>query len=110
MNEELIDKANEIGFVSQVIGKSVFSEVSQKPFYYLWMCELQHFLRNKYNIEVYVESMWEDLYYGKICYASWVLYSKEDMLLGLEDEYPEVYHTYDEALEKGLLEGLEEIK
>ena len=56
MKEKLISLAKEKGFESTVIGKSATAKYSKKPFYYLWLCELQRWLRAEHNIHVYIAS------------------------------------------------------
>jgi hypothetical protein len=50
MKEQLIQLAKDKGFVSHIIGKSVSAEHTIKDFYYLWLCELQKWLRDTHHI------------------------------------------------------------
>ena len=61
MKEELIEIATKKGFSSNVIGKSVGSIYSTKDFYYLWMCELQKWLRKVHDNEVFAKSEYKNL-------------------------------------------------
>lgn len=101
MKRELILLAKEKGFISPVIGKSVEAEWSNKPFYYLWMCELQEWLRDVYDIWVIVdfEDDSEELY----------VYARNKNGNHLFDIYKNNF-SYKEMLEIGLYEALNLIK
>ena len=57
--EEIIKKASDLGFKSPIIGKSVNS-TQDKPFYYLWLCELKLWLLLEYNLLIEIE--WDSAY------------------------------------------------
>lgn len=70
-------------------------------YYYLWLCELQKWLREVHKIVV--ESIVFDkgfLENDKFCYQWRVYDNTEDWFTGLE------FKTYEEALEVGLQEAL----
>ena len=67
---------------------------------YLWMCELQKWLREVHNIHITVTSISQE---------SWQYHiQKPKDKLG--DNYNEDYENYEEALEDGLQEALKLIK
>lgn len=102
MKEEIIKKSKSLGFISKVFSEA---EITSELDYYLWMCELQKWLREKHNIDVYVvpngsrnKSINENLYHP---------------ILWLKDEYQSELHyekKYELALEKVLFEALKLIK
>jgi hypothetical protein len=117
MKEQLISLAKEKEFESSVIGKSVNAKYSSKPFYYLWMCELQKWLREVHSIDVV---MGPERYKTGVNYMvqaqKWDLNVDEDSHYNFvvkgsywfndNNEYP----TYEDALEKGLQEALKLIE
>lgn len=66
---------------------------------YLWMCELQRWLREKCNIDIYINSY--NGYYATLEYN--LINKSSSKTLGLES-------TYEEALEEELYRALELIK
>ena len=100
MKEQLIILAKEKGFISEIIGKSVDSKYSKKDFYYLWMCELQKWLRETYQINILICP-------SKLGYW-WQIYDEkeEDSIDDTTDTY---YKIYEKALEKVLLKILTEL-
>ena len=101
MKKQLIELANDKGFKSPVIGKSVESEVSNKPFYFLWMCELQKWLIDECNVIVLVERLESQLEESENKYYP-IIWRGEDT--------SGYYDDYDDALEQGLLEALRKYK
>ena len=112
MKEELIQLAKEKRFISGIIGKSVESKHSTKDFYYLWMCELQKWLREEHNWHIIIFTDDGDLEYDNVRYYFEVRYIipsfKEEDKDSLVSE--EGYKTYELALEVALLEALQLIK
>lgn len=73
---------------------------------YLWMCELQKWLREEHNISIYLEPFWETLEDCKDRnkrpeFAPWVIGEYIE-----ESEEPKYYKDYNEALLEGLKEAL----
>ena len=101
--EELIKLAKEKGFQS-IINSSVATDrlnMSLDDADYLWMCELQKWLREKHNIHVFI-------HYNTLTEKHRIEYithiDKE-----IENEYSE-FITHEQALEQALIEGLKLIK
>ena len=91
---DLIKLSNEKGFLSKDKLISVNSE-----YYYLWMCELQKWLREAHNIDVY--ATWGTSY-GNVV---WYFYTS---YIGIDSPMvsKEKFICYEEALEKGLQESI----
>jgi hypothetical protein len=104
--------AKEKGFISNIIGKSVESKYSTKDFYYLWMCELQKWLRenHKIHILIYVNNDNEG---NEPIVWSYAYNSRFDNVLH-DDSFnyitDEEFNSYEEALEEGLEQALTLIK
>ena len=90
INFELIKLTKEKGFKSSVSLVHINGD-----YYYLWMCELQKWLREEHSIDVLVD---KGFLSNKYSYE--VLY-KNDML---DSEY--IFKTLEKALEIGLYEAL----
>jgi len=107
MKEQLISLAKEKEFESSVIGKSVNAKYSSKPFYYLWMCELQKWLREEHRINVesnYLPNIqkYRCLYVPMTkAIPNREKYSLRSKYYGIDN-----HETYEQALEEGLLEAL----
>jgi hypothetical protein len=99
--KELIELAKEKGFETNhmlvVFGCSPqkLSESEEDSIYYLWMCELQKWLRDEQKINIDIEF---DRCEGLTVYRVTLWYPH----LGYSCEK----YTYEEALEKGLFEAL----
>ena len=102
MQKQLIASAKEKGFESHIIGKSVEAKYSNKDFYYLWMCELQKWLREEHNIHIEIHLVIKPI--GNTIYKSEVYKVFGDMKIGTH--FLEYYQTYEQALEEGLKETL----
>lgn len=96
MKEQLIQLAKDKGFISLVIGKSVTAKYSNNPYYYLWLCELQKWLREKHHRHINIRHLGSNFFV--------TLSGGEHVNLGNQFRY------YEEALEKGLQEQLKKIK
>ncbi len=92
MKEQLIKLTNELDFYTEV-GYCTNSK------YYLWLCELQKWLREKHNIIISV--MFE-----LNTYEIYIDNGYDVGSFGLN----KVWKTYEEALEAGLFEALKLIK
>ncbi len=102
MKEELIELAKEKGFSNEVNGgEGIFYDMDileNKKSYYLWMCLLQQWLRENYNI-----------YVTPILDFGCTVAVKKD--LNVEIAYTlSDFKTCEEALEKGLFKALQLIK
>jgi hypothetical protein len=75
---------------------------------YLWLCELQKWLREVHKIDLYIEPVWKDFDKGITQYCPWVMFPKE--MFGLDDEDSEYFDSYEKALENALLDALTLIK
>lgn len=94
---ELIALSREKSFMS----KDNLVKVNES-YYYLWMCELQEWLREKYDINIGIE------YYNSTKTYQYTIihyHEKWDFYKGII-----YYNTYEKALQKGLLEALKLIK
>ena len=100
MKSQLISLAKEKGFISPIIGKSVEAQYTNKDFYYLWMCELQKWLRTDWNIILLVHYS----YFGTDQDPELYYYSVIDNNRKLQEG--SYYMEYEKALEKGLQEIL----
>ena len=72
--------------------------------YYLWMCELQKWLRDKHNIHININTELDD---GNIEYGV-DIYTIDRK--NFNCEYVGIDYTFDKVLEKGLFEALKLIK
>jgi len=116
MQKQLIASAKEKGFESHIIGKSVEAKYSNKDFYYLWMCELQKWLREEHNIILIVK--FETIDDSETAYTwniieyieegvgrkkdTWDFYKRTDYF----SKRMMWWKIYEEALEEGLKEAL----
>ena len=101
MKDRLIKFSKEKGFSS----KDNLIEVSDS-YYYLWMCELNEWLRIVYNIHVTIEP--DQASYPKYCYSIKKYRTKQldwENLLGIRN-YSDLYRKYNEAFEIGLYHAL----
>ncbi len=98
--QELIKLATDKGFTSKIIGKSVDNKSIEKDFYYLWMCELQKWLRDTHNIDIIIKP-WTGDNIGEKNYAA-------DIYLFGTRTYKKLKRekTYELALEEGLFQAL----
>lgn len=113
----LKEKANELGFISKI--KLVHENLKSpdmgeldKMLYYLWLCELQKWLRDIHGI--YVESYhdYDPKDKGFQFYTNWGFHNPdtiEKKQSGWYDEYNN-WKKYKDALEFGLQKGLKLIK
>ena len=98
MEEQIISIAKEKGFISNIIGKSVEAKYSNKDFYYLWMCELQKWLREVHNTYIAIIPGFGD----KIWYTYQIHADNGNAFIDVEDSWD----TYESALEESLKQGL----
>jgi len=100
MKEQLINLAKAKNFQPEWIN-SFPSDMQNNICYYLWMCELQKWLREKHNIHILIHyNVFSEKYR-----IEYIIHMDRE----LEEEYPEV-KTFEQALEKGLFEALKLIK
>ena len=104
MKEQLIKLAKEKGFSNKVNYKEgiFYAEdiLEDNKAYYLWLCLLQRWLREKKDVFVCVESGYDRM--GK--------YNRGfnlDVNGGSIYDDNDVFEEYEEALERGLIRGLE---
>jgi hypothetical protein len=90
MKEQLIKLSKQKGFLSEDNLVTVNDD-----YFYLWMCELQKWLREEHGIDVYCMPVGDDSY-------KW--YNN------IESHNPVFTGTYEEALEVGLQEALKTIE
>ena len=97
MQKQLIASAKEKGFESHIIGKSVEAKYSNKDFYYLWMCELQKWIREEYGIDLVILPEHLEKEVGYRC-----------SIEPLNSQSYETSHcySYEQALEEGLKQAL----
>lgn len=110
MKEQLIELAKEKGFEPIVHSYNWYSanETEKENLsYYLWMCELQKWLRDSHKLIVQIESIWGDKEMKTIEYESWVMY--RDFENHLPNEKPDIFKTYKSALEFGLTQALDKL-
>lgn len=129
MEEELIsfetaNLAKEKGFDTTFGFAFYFDEEKWVPSLYIYTKEekhlyiarpsqslLQRWLREVHNIHIYIEPFWANEKVSKNIkitpesYCPWVIYDYIE-----EDDAPEFYETYEQALEAGLQEALKLIK
>lgn len=97
MKDELIELSKEKGFLSRDKLVSVYNS-----YYYLWMCELQQWLREVHNIQVYVYST---TLYMNNQYKDYVYNIDGNNL-----DTRKGFDKYEEALEEALKQSLQLIK
>lgn len=113
MKEQLIELAKEKGFESKAIifqygANPAKLTIQEAEFsYYLWMCELQKWLRDSHKLIVQIESIWGDKEMKTIEYESWVMYRYFEN--HLPNEEPDIFKTYESALEFGLTQALDKL-
>jgi hypothetical protein len=103
MKEQLIELSEEKGFKSKLSNLlHVFNaEIAEETtlIRYLWLCELQKWLRGEYNIHVWVEP------FKDVDEIVFIL-----RVLGYKAKGSQIFHGYTVALEHGLYEALKLIK
>ena len=104
MKEELLKLSKEKEFLS----RDCLIDVNSS-YYYLWMCELQFWLRNEHQI--YIEVLTDCTTAPKFCFdiKRFIGYPK-DLTIDWYWEKPEfefyLYRTYEETLEEALILSL----
>lgn len=106
MKDELMKLSQDKGFLS----RDAYVNVTLS-YYYLWMCELQQWLREKHNILVTIDCD-PDVYNGKINYITSVRNcNRNSDALGVRIAHGfSMFQYYETALEQGLFVGLNLIK
>lgn len=71
---------------------------------FLWLCELQNWLKNTHNIILVIAPIYEDNTHSKIKFWYYIQ--------GIDDESDDevFYNTWEEALEEGLIESIKLLK
>lgn len=100
MKEQLIELANRNGFKSKV---NALIYTDNEFGYYLWLCELQKWVRDKHKIVVCVECFLS--IYGE--HLTEYAYLSDNILTGKTTASLSAYDTYEQALEAGLVTALE---
>jgi hypothetical protein len=108
--ESTFKLAREKGFESKVIGKSVCSKYSKNPYEYLWLCELQKWIREIHDIHIEISVVGDSRTYH---YEYTIIISNDR---DYNDEYcfdsakrnynNNEYKTYEAALNDGLYEAV----
>lgn len=105
---ELYITANQFGFIPNNLS------ISWKTDPYLWMCELQKWLREVHglNIHVALYSLIPDTYGFELMGMNYQTFSTLRTGYNSEHFYGEIieYKSYEEALELALMKGLKLIK
>lgn len=97
MKTKLIELTKEVGFESEMFEISTILSLNTKLSYYLWMCELQKWCRDKYSKHITIFSSSQESWMFRIT----IPHQK------LEDgKYGEDFYTYEQALEEGLYQTL----
>lgn len=99
--KNMVNLSKTKGFESKVIGKSVFNKTSEKDFYYLWLCELQRWLREEHSYFIYITPTLNSVSETEYKFTIYRLSDKFRLLPSGEK------NTYVKALEKGLFKSLE---
>jgi hypothetical protein len=106
MKTKLIELATskQIGFTSQMFTDTNWKHSLKEDLrYYLWMCELQKWCREEYDMLVLIES--DMLTYDVSIYGKYAL---QEIRLSsyLSDPQTYLFTTYEQALEEGLYQTL----
>lgn len=101
MKQELIELAIKHKFIPKNLS------ISWKEDYYLWMCELQQWLREVHNIYVVCNLFITDLEQKG---ADYYLFCYDLNNKSVIEDFIDNFVSYEEALETGLLEALKLIK
>lgn len=100
MKEELIELADILDFRSMFFPSSVmWISYKEKRKHYLWMCELQQYIRKTYNIDVVI--------IPNVIGYEYVIYYKYPPKAERNRDF---FETYEEALETGLVRLIKLIK
>jgi len=101
VNYDFPEKAKEKGFVSKdnLLGVN-------KSYYFLWLCELQKWLREEHDIHVWVTAPTDGFYDACVFRDKTNYYRKFDDFTTNETDFT----TYESAFEDGLFEALKLIK
>jgi len=99
MKEEIVKLAKEKGFLLDINHITCFSSNYVIDIYYLWLCELQKWLRDERSINMDIEF---DNYQGIDEYFCTVR--------NPISSYSGLHYSYEDALEKGCFEALKLVK
>ncbi len=115
MKQQLITLSKKLGFKSNIKlihgnYKPVDGGEVSNLLYYLWLCELQKWLRENYEIHVEIKLTDDTLcfhYEYVLVTSNDRYYNDEDMIDWAKRHWSnKKYDTYEKALEEGLLESL----
>lgn len=98
MKKQLISEAYKLNFKSYF---GLMLKINNNRMYYLWMCDLQKLLREKYDIHIWIVPMY--LNYPNFQYDFHI----EDFQRHIISD--KGCKTYDQALEEALIESLKYI-
>ena len=103
-DNKLIKQSADKGFVS----RDYIVEVNE-DYYYLWMCELQKWLREEHNI--YIQPSLEMIVLDSPVYVVSIFIKNDKSEFGITRmSYTTGFRSYEDALEAGLYQGLKLIK
>lgn len=97
MEEQLIELSKQKGFKSIVFSDL---EITSKLNFFLWLCELQKWIREEHNIEIMFD-LNDCRYFFKI-----KLIKNKYGLSETITQFSKPFNTYEQALEQGLKESL----
>jgi hypothetical protein len=109
MKEKLIELSEKLGFQTKLYQPDVIHV--DDDYYYLWMCELQKWLRNEDKLFISI-----DFFHDGVGVNKEGMFWDYQIAKEIENTCFEVvngeesYKTYEKALEKGLFEALKIIK
>lgn len=101
--ETLISLAKEKGFISELLSHTVWKYSYKEDLrYYLWMCELQKWLReiHLFHIEIFLGYDEDNIWYDYSLYKIAMNYEYKPLASSSNGE------TYEKCLQKGLLQAL----
>ena len=103
MKEQLILKANKLGFVSKFFNDKPYKYSNKEDLrYYLWLSELSLWLQSEYQVHVFPILL--ALMFPEQGWGFEIVFKGENY-----DEYTE-YHNQEQALEAGIFESLKLIE
>lgn len=117
MKEQLIELAKEKGFESNILAFNLKLLIStdkneiNRLYYYLWLCEIQKWLRENHSIFVKIEPYHREVIDEgyNIAFLYEVITLKRNGSIELHNANDR-FVTYEKALEEGLFEALKLIK
>jgi len=111
MKKELYKLSNLNGFYADFTNLQLRKDI--KDVHFLWMCELQKWVREKYDIHINISKIYECNKFPAL-FKGWHIYIAGETFeinYKVNNELINKYFkTYEMALEKGLIEALKLIK